>query len=128
MQRILSGATQFTPTKSGKKHPESLILNEKDRSYSWPPGEKIQASSGRGPSKSLGHKIRGERELRHLPIDKETFRRLCTHFHIPSSISRVISRADVPLFSRDIVKMGPEDSYGSNQRAIGSYTFGLRRI
>jgi hypothetical protein len=64
----------------------------------------------------------GSREVRQVPFDEDTFKEICRSFHVHTSISRVISRADVPLFSRAEVDMGPE---GDTQPAIGTVYFAL---
>lgn len=98
-------------------------FNEKDRSYSWPKGEKIAADpigKGEGPSEGSKRNFRGgTREVRQLPFEENTFRDICKKFYVHASISRVISRADVPVFSRAEVKMGPGDSDGPSHSAIG---------
>ncbi|KAK1657020.1 hypothetical protein BDP55DRAFT_687103 [Colletotrichum godetiae] len=55
-----------------------------------------------------------KREVRELPFDQNTFRDICDRFFVHSSIARVISRADVPVFSRSYVtmKLGDSDSVG----------------
>lgn len=56
----------------------------------------------------------GKREVRQLPFDQITFRDICDKFFVHSSIARVISRADVPVFSRSYITMnvGGSDAVG----------------
>ncbi|KAK8139412.1 hypothetical protein PG984_002792 [Apiospora sp. TS-2023a] len=51
----------------------------------------------------------GQRNLRTVPFSKETFRRITDTFYIHGSISAVISRADVPVFSSSQVLMKSDD-------------------
>jgi len=85
-------------------------------------GEKIAAGPVRRsemPSEGGKPNFRGgRREVRQLPFDEDTFRDICKNFYVHASISRVISRADVPLFSRAVVNMGG-DSDGPGHSAIG---------
>lgn len=102
---------------------------EKDHSYSWPMGEKLPVDpikEDAGLSKGSQREFKGgTRELRQLPFELETFGAICKKFHIHSSISRVISRADVPLFSRAEVRIGPEDSKAPKALATGIYKLGF---
>lgn len=86
-------------------------------------GEKIAADpAGRSEIPSDGGKRNfrgGTRQVRQVPFEADTFRDICEKFYVHASISRVISRADVPLFSRAVVKMGGRDSDGSGHPAIG---------
>jgi hypothetical protein len=61
-----------------------------------------------------------------MPFSQETFRLITKKFYIHSSIARVISRADIPVFSSAEIQMGEEDgqmynAYGELRRA-GSQT------
>jgi hypothetical protein len=102
-------------------------FNEKDRSYSWPVGEIITAASLGIGQESLGGVHRdfrgGKREVRQLPFDKTTFREICKKFYVHPSISRVISRADVPVFSRADIKMDLGNLDGREYSAIGNNTY-----
>jgi hypothetical protein len=86
-------------------------------------GEKIAAGpAGRSEMTSKGNNRNfrgGTREVRQLPFEEDIFRDICKKFYVHASISRVISRADVPLFSRFVVKMGGDDSDGPGHSAIG---------
>lgn len=115
VQQVLSGAATFGSSRANSGFKSSF--NEKDRSYSWPKMEKIVGGGGR-PSAGI-HDIQGggSQDVRQLPFEKETFSHICKKFFIHASIARVISRADVPLFSRAQVKMGPVDSDGLSQPA-----------
>jgi hypothetical protein len=59
------------------------------------------------------------REVRQLPFGANTFRDICKKFYVHASISRVINRADTPLFSRAEVKMGSEGLNGPSYSTIG---------
>ena len=63
----------------------------------------------------------GSQDVRRLPFDRDTFSRISQRLFIHGSIARVISRADVPIFSRAQVEMGPLDSYGRRQQAFGKH-------
>jgi hypothetical protein len=114
--------------KSSTGDPSSIldgVFKEKDRSYSWPKGENISSIPiGHGMARwSEGErKSRGsERELRHLPVDQSTFKAICQKFCVHSSIARVVSRADVPVFSRAEVQMKTGDTSALIQPTIGIY-------
>jgi hypothetical protein len=82
-------------------------FNQKDRSYSWPLGEKLTTNqNGPSPGTSKPDPQGSTREVRQLPFDRYTFKKICDTFHVHTSISRVISRADVPFISRAKVNMG----------------------
>ena len=68
-------------------------------------GEKLQT---RGPNPKANITI-GRRSVRTLPFSKDIFSRITRDFYIHSSIARVISRADVPVFSSAEIKMEGED-------------------
>lgn len=53
----------------------------------------------------------GRRDLRTLPFDFDTFKLVTQSFRTHGSISRVISRADVPFFSCESALM-TERAYG----------------
>jgi len=86
-------------------------------------GEKIASSPAKRsemPSEGNKHNFRGgTHEVRQMPFDKNTFRDICKKFYVHASISRVMNRADVPLFSRAVVNMGGKDSDGLDHSAIG---------
>jgi hypothetical protein len=121
VQQILDGTAKFSSSRADSGFKDSF--NEKNRSYSWPKNEKISAVApeGRRSSIKAGHLHSGSREVRNLPFEKDTFRDICKRFFIHPSIARVISRADVPLFSRAQVKIGSVDSEGGSQLAFGVY-------
>jgi hypothetical protein len=48
----------------------------------------------------------GRRSLRTLPFSQQVFRRITRSFYTHSSIARVVSRADIPVFSSSEVVMG----------------------
>jgi hypothetical protein len=48
----------------------------------------------------------GERAVRTLPFDLETFRMIADRFFLHGSISKVVNRADVPIFTHASVWMG----------------------
>jgi len=47
----------------------------------------------------------GQRSVRTLPFSMDTFRLITDRFHTHGSISRVISRADIPVFSEADLRM-----------------------
>ncbi|KXH68994.1 hypothetical protein CSAL01_06611 [Colletotrichum salicis] len=111
------------PDSSLIKSPSGLqgTFDEKARSLSWPKNETL-----------LNHGVQyeklhfdidngakgGEREVRRLPFDEITFKDICERFFVHSSISRVISRADVPLFSKSRVSVNVGESESANYPAI----------
>jgi hypothetical protein len=97
-------------------------FNERDRSYIWPFGEKLPTSqNGPSPGASKRNPQSGTREVRQLPFDRQTFKKICNKFHVHTSISRVISRADVPFISRAKVNMRISDSDAADSEpAIGT--------
>ncbi|KUJ07848.1 uncharacterized protein LY89DRAFT_691534 [Mollisia scopiformis] len=119
IQEILDGAASFGSSRANSEFKSSF--SEKNRSYSWPKSsERITtgpATVGRRLSIGARNVQGGSHDVRQLPFEKETFRKICKKFFVHSSISRVISRADVPIFSRAQVKMGPVDSEGRSQPA-----------
>lgn len=95
-------------------------FNEKDRSYSWPKGESISTPRGRTPLEpGLRNPKSGAREVRHVPFEKESFQDICNAFFVHPSISKAISRADAPLFSRIDMTISPDGSDSETQAAIG---------
>jgi hypothetical protein len=50
--------------------------------------------------------VSGRRSVRTLPFSQEVFRLITRSFYTHSSIARVISRADIPVFSGAEVLMG----------------------
>lgn len=48
----------------------------------------------------------GKRQTRTLPFSRKTFERVAVKFFMHKSIAKVISRADIPVFSCDKVRMG----------------------
>jgi len=61
---------------------------------------------------------RGRRSVRTLPFSSETFRLITKGFFIHGSVARVVSRADVPVFSGVEVDMGEPD--GPTYPSLGS--------
>jgi hypothetical protein len=120
LQQILAEDPSFGQLPAEKDIQPSL--KEKDRAYSWPPGETLAARLVSKRIRQSNMKKRkyksGSREVRQVPFDEDTFKEICKKFHVHTSISRVISRADVPLFSRAEVNMGPD---GDTQPAIGQF-------
>ncbi|KAG7056116.1 protein kinase [Colletotrichum scovillei] len=105
------------PDSSYIKSPSGLqgTFNEKDRSLSWPKNETVlnhDVQSGKLHFDIDNSLKGGGREVRRLPFDEITFKDICERFFVQSSISRVISRADVPLFSKSrvSVNIGESDS------------------
>jgi len=56
-------------------------------------------------NEKIAHSNSGQRSVRTLPFSKETFREISKRLFIHGSISRVVSRADVPVFMRAEVDM-----------------------
>ncbi|KAH8789951.1 hypothetical protein F5882DRAFT_493652 [Hyaloscypha sp. PMI_1271] len=67
-------------------------------------GEKVETMTT-----SQGANKNGQRSVRTLPFSKDTFRLITTKFYVHSSIARVISRADVPVFSSSKIRMQDEN-------------------
>jgi hypothetical protein len=67
-------------------------------------GEKVETMTT-----SQGANKNGRRSVRTLPFSKDTFRLITTKFYVHSSIARVISRADIPVFSSSKVRMQDEN-------------------
>lgn len=61
----------------------------------------------------------GRRDVRTLPFSKQTFRFITRNFYVRSSIARVISRADVPVFSSASIQV--EELDGKTYPAYGSF-------
>lgn len=95
-------------------------FNEKDRSLSWPKNVTISSLGDKGQKQPVENGTRGgKREVRQLPFEECVFRDICDKFFVHSSIARVISRADVPVFSRSLVNMGADDTDVAGRPAIG---------
>jgi hypothetical protein len=62
-------------------------------------------------------KASGQRGLRTLPFSKDLFRLITNKFYIHGSIAKVISRADVPVFSSARIRM--QDENGTTHPAYG---------
>lgn len=60
-------------------------------------------------STGVGTSTGGRRSVRTMPFSQDTFRLITRKFYIHSSIARVISRADVPVFSSTEIQMGDAD-------------------
>ncbi|KAJ0124309.1 hypothetical protein J7T55_005647 [Diaporthe amygdali] len=109
IQRIETRRATFGQERADELFKSSF--NEKRRSYSWPNGKQLTP----GPNVSSKHEAslketkgsaRAGRGLRHMPFDKETFSEIGRKFFVHGSISRAVSRANVPLFSRARLSMG----------------------
>jgi hypothetical protein len=66
--------------------------------------EKGEATSSAMPKAEKN----GGRNLRTLPFSRETFELLSKNFYTNDSIARVVSRADVPIFSSESVTMSQQ--------------------
>ena len=66
----------------------------------------------------------GRRGVRTVPFSRETFERVTQRFHTHGSIARVISRADVPVFTCDRVMMG-EPAFVYNCRSSNAWEMDL---
>jgi hypothetical protein len=62
-------------------------------------------------------KSSGQRSLRTLPFSKDLFRLITNRFYIHGSIAKVISRADIPVFSNARIRM--QDESGTTHPAYG---------
>lgn len=112
-----AGAATFGHAKADTYFKESF--NEKNRSYSWPDGKALSTSSGKVRERHDKGGIRGGgRELRQVPFEREVFHEICQAFYVHSSISRAISRADVPLFSRADITITQDSPEGLEHPAI----------
>jgi len=69
--------------------------------------DKLTAMDVENPKSEHG----GGRSLRTLPFSMDTFKMISTSFCTHGSIARVISRADIPIFSSESVVMS-EPAYG----------------
>jgi hypothetical protein len=72
-------------------------------------------------AKSQGANKNGRRSVRTLPFSKDTFRLITTKFYVHSSVARVVSRADIAVFSSSKIRMQGEDgisypTYGKNRQ------------
>lgn len=65
------------------------------------------------------------RGVRTLPFSPDTFKRVAEGMHTHGSIARVISRADVPVFSADRVKMDGKTAWVYNCRSSHAWDFDL---
>ncbi|KUI68530.1 hypothetical protein VM1G_04680 [Cytospora mali] len=109
IQQIENGIASFGQKETDKWFKDSF--NEKNRSYSWPKGERLapvpeDKTRSPTPTKNMEITPRASRALRHVPFEKQLFWEISRHFFVNGSISRAINRADVPLFSRYPVSMG----------------------
>ncbi|KAK5657643.1 hypothetical protein OQA88_2715 [Cercophora sp. LCS_1] len=96
-----------------------VSFNEKDRSFSWPKGESIVSTGSQAREKSTTKALRGgDRGVREISLDKDTFQDICDAFFVHSSISKAISRADVPLFSRIDITVCSDTANATEQPAI----------
>ncbi|KAG7075560.1 protein kinase [Colletotrichum scovillei] len=114
------------PDSSYIKSPSGLqgTFNEKDRSLSWPKNETVlnhDVQSGKLHFDIDNSLKGGGREVRRLPFDEITFKDICERFFVQSSISRVISRADVPLFSKSRVSVNIGESDSTSYPATGIF-------
>ena len=113
VQQILEGTAKFSSSRADTGFKDSF--NEKNRSYSWPKNENIEAIApgGRRSSINTRHRHGASQDVRNLPFEKDTLRGICKKFFVHPSIVRAISRADVPLFSRAQVQMELDSESGS---------------
>ncbi|WQF76370.1 hypothetical protein CDEST_01384 [Colletotrichum destructivum] len=108
-----------TPTDAPGVVKNQGTFNEKDRSLSWPKNVTISSLGHKWQKQPVENGIRGgKREVRQLPFEECVFRDICDKFFVHSSIARVISRADVPVFSRSLVNMGADDTDFAGRPAI----------
>ncbi|RYP75012.1 hypothetical protein DL771_002660 [Monosporascus sp. 5C6A] len=116
-EQLAAGAASFGQAEADSDFKSSL--NEKDRSYSWPEGKAISAPPGKKRERhEKGNLPGGGREVRQVPFEKDVFREICQAFFVHPSISRAISRADVPLFSRAEIRINQKSSKWADHHAI----------
>ncbi|RYP06561.1 hypothetical protein DL765_009439 [Monosporascus sp. GIB2] len=119
-QELAAGAASFGQAEDDSDFKSSF--NENDRSYSWPKGKAISAPPGQKRKRHEKGNLRGGgREVRQVPFEKSVFREICQAFFVHSSISRAISRADVPLFSRAEIRINQESFKWADHPAIGIF-------
>ncbi|KAH6662530.1 hypothetical protein B0J14DRAFT_570895 [Halenospora varia] len=86
----------------------------------------LMTGKGTIGSRTLG----GRRSVRTLPFSKDVFRLVTRKFYTHSSISRAISRADIPVFSNAEIEMGEPDgptypAYVYNCRTTNAWAMDL---
>ncbi|KAK8090364.1 hypothetical protein PG997_005325 [Apiospora hydei] len=84
-----------------------------------PAGNLSPSTSGRKPGSLTA--LGGQRYLRTVPFSRATFRQITDGFRIHGSISTVISRADVPVFSSTQVQMDGDTAYVYNCRSSNDW-------
>ncbi|OTA57626.1 hypothetical protein K449DRAFT_355104 [Hypoxylon sp. EC38] len=99
-------------------------LSERSMSFPMEVGGAPNAEKGLQPSLS------GRRSARTLPFSLETFKSISKRFCLHGSIARVVSRSDVPVFSRAELQMGlPErpayPAYVYNCRSTNAWDMDL---
>lgn len=119
-EQFAAGSASFGHTEADNLFKGSF--NEKEHSYSWPKGESIASSRGLTRTKPTARNLLGgDREIRQVPFERDNFREICNAFFVHSSISRAVSRADVPLFSCIDITISQDSAGSTEQPAIGLY-------
>ncbi|KAF2635192.1 hypothetical protein P280DRAFT_523289 [Massarina eburnea CBS 473.64] len=104
-----------------KAQERSRQIQELQRAPTFAPfGEKSEAVNAT-PKPSANT---GRRGVRTLPFAPNTFRAISQSFHVHGSIARVISRADVPVFTCEKVNM-VEPAYIYNCRSSNAWAMDL---
>jgi len=98
VQDLIAGSASFGHPSADSDFKSSL--NEEDGSYRWPETGALPQEPAKFVHARTGDQRGGGREVGQVPFSKGVFRDICQTLHIHPSISRAISRADVPLFSR----------------------------
>ena len=97
-------------------------MGKGDRAFTWQRGDRTAPlpvlEKGVSDLSTAGSRG-GTHEVRYLPFVDDIFRLIGKKFHVHGSIARVVSRADVPIFSRSEVIMSTGDEKGSALPAIG---------
>ncbi|KAI1370661.1 hypothetical protein F4677DRAFT_437808 [Hypoxylon crocopeplum] len=106
---------------------QSLVINEKtSRAMSFP----IEVGGAPNAERGLVSSLSGRRSARTLPFSLNTFRSISEKFCLHGSIARIVSRSDVPVFSRVELQMGPPEgptypAYVYNCRSTNAWDMDL---
>lgn len=80
-----------------------------------------RGEKGGYPTKSVQAPAGGRRGLRTVPFERKTFEKVSRAFNMHSSISRAISRADVPIFSHvNAIMEDVADAYKAEHTTFGT--------
>ena len=85
--------------------------NKKTKSWTWKRQTTLPQDGGDLLLDNLqATSTGGERAVQTLSFSEETFRKIADHFFLHGSISKVISRADVPIFTHASLQMSRRGS------------------